>query len=191
MTRWLLAGFLALSLFAGIMGARAAEGATPPSAGLSQAQFDGLVDAISKAIIKKLEEEGKTGPSKATAPAKKGEIAADNEADEFGAEIAVFGTRAKSILLAYPALFGEVARIPGLLDLSSEGGRDLAAFLLLLAGATAAALGAEALVRRILLPIRRSLETQVRLRLPSARRPWFGASFFQFGAASKRALTSA
>ena len=165
MTCWLLAGFLALFLFTGIMAPRAAEtGATPPPAGLSQAQFDGLVDAISKGIIKKLDEEGKTGPSKATAPAKKSEIAADNEVDEFGAEMAVLGTRAKSIFLSYPVLFREVARIPGLLDLSSEGGRGLAAFLLLLAGATAAALGAEELIC---------------------------ASFFRSDAASKRALESA
>ena len=117
-------------------------GAQSPPAGLSQADFDKLVDAISKSVVERLKQEGAVGTAPAKAPAPAPANAAEGDTTR---EAARFIQHGQEVVLALPAFFREVARIPGEL---MRDGRGLAAFAILLAIASAIAVLAEAAVRR-------------------------------------------
>lgn len=114
--------------------------AQSPPAGLSQGDFDKLVDAISKAVAERLKKDGivPAAPARGSAPAGASE-------GDASTEVARFIQRGQEVILALPAFFGEVGRIPG--ELTREG-RGLPAFLILLVLASAAAVAAEGVVRR-------------------------------------------
>jgi len=133
-----------------------APSALPP--GMTQEQFDSLVDAISKSVAEKLKAEGVPAPAaksksgkEAAAPAPKPAKVAGAEAPD---EFAVFLQRAGRVALAIPALGTHLAAIPGLLDQSAHGGRGTAGFLLLLGIVAIVAVAAEATLRRILRRLR-------------------------------------
>ena len=115
--------------------------------GMTQQQLDSLVDAISNRVVEKLKHEG----ASAVKPAEPTRAAAgDDDDDIVSAQAVDFVARAKLVLSAYPELWRNLTRIPGLLDASASGGRGTDLFLIMLAGAIAVALGSEAVLRRSL-----------------------------------------
>ena len=136
-------------------GASAQTPATPPP-GMTQEQFNSLVDAISNSVADKLKAEGAHAP--AAAPA----ASSSSKAKGKGAPtpsivvtpisagpgpVAVFIDHAGNVVRAVPALGAKLASIPGLLDQSAAGGRSTSIFLLLLGLVAVAALAAEAVLR--------------------------------------------
>jgi small-conductance mechanosensitive channel len=147
-------------LLASAVTAYAQVPAAPP-AGMTQEQFDSLVDAISNSVTEKLKAEGvPAAPARSQAAqpkAGKGAPAATpkpmivitaigDEPDAFG----LFFERAKGVARALPILGTQLAVIPGLLDQRSTGGRGTSAFVLLLGLIAVVAVAAEAMLRRIL-----------------------------------------
>ena len=150
-------GLLVVSLlFTLAIGANAQTTAPTPPAGMTQQQFDALVDRISNAVVDRLKREGAVQP--APVEPTKPEAAAGPEADALASDQATaFVARARLALTAYPALWHNLMRVPALLDKSPSGGRGLLAYLVTLAIAIAAALGAEVLLRRALDGVRMRL----------------------------------
>ena len=128
-----------------------AQAPVQPPAGMSQADFDRLVDAISQAVAQKLKAEGTAAPATAPPPAPKPSGDAQEAA---AAGFAEFFTRGTAVILSLPAFFGEVIKIPGALDRSSAGGKGFLLYAAMLLVAVAAALGAERLVERLTRNIR-------------------------------------
>lgn len=132
--------------------------AVPP--GMTQQQFDALVDAISNSVTEKLKAEGiPAAPAPATTPpaaASKSSKAPPppkiikTPIGEGPDEFAIFIRRAKQVVLALPVLGRQLAAIPGLLDQRAEGGGGAGALLLLLALVAVVAVAAESILRRIL-----------------------------------------
>jgi moderate conductance mechanosensitive channel len=150
----MLRHLLRLVMAAFVVVAVAAPTAVPvlaqsPPAGLSQADFDRLVDAISKSVVERLKQEGAATPAPAKAPA-----AASGDTADMAAEAARFFDHAKVVVMAIPSFFREVGRIPGEL---SHDGRNLAVYFLLLAIAGLASVMAENVVRRATLTWRETL----------------------------------
>jgi small-conductance mechanosensitive channel len=134
-----------------------APAAAPP--GMTQQQFDALVDAISKSVTERLKAEGigaapAAAPRKAAAAAPKVVKVAVNEGPD---EFAVFFGQADKTVSAIPALGRQFAAIPGLLDERERGGRGPAVFLLLLGLVAVVALVAEAALRKLLGRLRAGL----------------------------------
>ncbi len=136
----------------------AAPEANSPPPGMTQQQFDSLVDAISRAVVTRLKEQGAVVTGKS-----------DRAADDVGAQpsenfenrVAMFMARARQVLSSYPALAWEIAGIPAALDLSGSGGHGLWQFLLMLVIASCAAIGAEGVVRRALDGTRQRMESRI------------------------------
>jgi len=162
--------------------AQTAPAAPAAPAGMTQEQFDALVDAISNSVTEKLKAEGvgaTPAPSAAPAPAPAAPPAAKPAASSKGSKappapkivkmppkegpdaFAVFIERAGHVLAAVPALGARLASIPGLLDRSAEGGRGTGTFLLLLGAIAVVAVAAEAALRRVLALPRARLATRV------------------------------
>ena len=120
--------------------------------GLTRQQIDGLVNAISAAVVEKLKKDGSI-PAKPAEPASAGEPDQDLAAER----VTDFAARAEVLLSSYPELWRNLTRIPLILDKSEGGGRGLGALFAMLGIAVAAALGSEALLRQALDPIRRRL----------------------------------
>jgi len=171
---------LLLAALVALLGGTAHAQSTPtaPPAGMTQQQFDSLVDAISNSVTEKLKAEGAAAPAAAApaSPAAK-PAASDGKGSKSskpapGPKIvkmppkegpdgfAVFFERADKVLGATPVMFGQLGSIPRLLDRSSGGGRTLGSFLLLLAAIAAVALAAEAVLRGALVAPRRRLASQ-------------------------------
>ncbi|MHB2165811.1 mechanosensitive ion channel family protein [Alsobacter sp. R-9] len=150
---------LVLTLALGAGSAAAQQAAAPPPPGLSQADFDRLVDAISQSVVERLRKEGAVAsPAGGQAPAAEARRPPSSEGpDAAAAGFAEFFSRGGTILLAMPSFFSELARIPGALDRSHEGGRGVFVFLLLLVASGAAAVAAYGIVERGLERFRRSL----------------------------------
>ena len=147
------ASLLVSLLFTLAIGAHAQTTVPTPPAGMTQQQFDALVERISNAVVDRLKKEGVVAPT-AVEPAKP-EAAAGPEADALANDQATaFVARARLALTAFPELWHNLMRIPDLLDKSASGGRGLIGFLVTLAVAIGAALGSEVLLRRALDGIR-------------------------------------
>jgi len=143
---------LALTLALGLAVSGQAQPAATPPAGLSQEQFNSLVDAISNSVFEKLKAEGAHAPAPAAAPAEskaKGKappppkivrVEPKTGPDPFAALID--GT--VKVVHALPSLGAELARIPSLLDQQTAGGRGASTFLLLLCAVGVVAVAAEA-----------------------------------------------
>src|SRR4029077_19445354 len=130
----------------------AAGEANSPTSGMTQQQFDTLVDAISRAVVTRLKEQGAVVAARPEAAAR---AAASEPEEDLESRVAIFEARAGRVLISYPALVRELARIPAALDESGSGGRGLWRFLLMLVIASCATIGAEIMVRRALDGIRR------------------------------------
>ena len=127
----------------------------PP--GMTQEQFDAVVDAIGKALFAKLKAEGvlpasAAAPSPAPVPPHTG--AAGNAVAD---RLVVFLERADHILGTVPALGAHLAAIPRLLDEGKNGGRGVTGFALLLVLVACLAVAAESTLRKALGHYRRGL----------------------------------
>jgi moderate conductance mechanosensitive channel len=129
---------------------------TPPP-GMTQAQFDAMVEAIGKAVADRLRSEGAIAtPAPASAPPRApapppatGNVVAD--------QLAAFVDKAEHVFQGAPVLGSNLAAINRLLDERSRGGRGVARFLLLLAVAAGVSLAAEPILRKSLGVFRRRL----------------------------------
>ncbi len=115
-------GLLLVSLlFILAIGAHAQTTAPAPPAGMTQQQFDALVERISNAVVDRLKKEGVVAPTPVE-PAKP-EAAAGPEADALANDQATaFVARARLALTAYPALWRNLVRVLALLDKSPAAG---------------------------------------------------------------------
>jgi small-conductance mechanosensitive channel len=165
---------LLLIAFIALTGGSALAQSSPAPAvpvGMTQEQFDALVDAISNSVTEKLKAEGAVSPpAAAAAPAAPKPAASSKGAKppagpkivkmppkEGPDAFAVFIERSGKVLAATPVMFGKLAEIPYLLDQRAEGGRGLAGFLLLLGAVVVVAVAAEAALRQVLITLRRRL----------------------------------
>ena len=133
--------------------------ATAPPAGMSQQQFDALVDAISKAVADKLKAEGvaaappasgaQPAKSKSTKPPDKPLIITTPLRDRAD-PVASFLERATQILSSLPALGHRIGLIPGVLDERSSGGRSPSSFFLILGVVSILAVAIEATLRGLM-----------------------------------------
>jgi len=164
---------LVLAVLLGPAGAGAQALPSPP-AGMTQEQFNSLVDAISNSVTERLKASGvQATPAPAPAPAPASAPAPSSSSKSKGkapppaivhtglpegpGPFAVFIERAGAIVRAVPVLGAKLASIPGLLDLSAKDGRSASTFGLLLVLAAAAALAAEAILRAMMAQFRRRL----------------------------------
>ena len=141
------------------------SGQTPPTLppGMTQAQFDALVDAIGKAVADKLKNEGAIAtprPAPAPPPAA-GNVVAD--------QLAAFVDKAEHVLQGAPVLGANLAAITSLLDESNQGGRSVRRFFLLLAVAAGVSLAAEPILRKLLGVFRRRLASGTEIGRASCR----------------------
>ncbi len=128
----------------------------PPPPGMTQQQFDALVDAISAAVVKKLTEQGvisarpvPISPTGPTTPAA--------DSDKFRAESRLLADRVEAVFGAFPELFRHAGAVMVQLDRSGKGGTGPGAFFLLLALAVALGLAAELVTRRALFRARTAI----------------------------------
>ena len=120
---------LAMILLVGNIAAVYGQTPSPLPPGMTQDQFDAMVDAIGKALVVKLKNEGVLpAPGSAAAPSQAG--AAGNVVAD---KLAAFLEKAEHVLRAVPTLGTYLAAIPRLLDEGEQGGRGPTRFLLLLA----------------------------------------------------------
>jgi small-conductance mechanosensitive channel len=147
MTAWIRAALLAVltSMSIGSAVAQAPSPSPAPPPGMSKEQFDGLVEAISQAVVRKLKAEGQTvaGPL-ADKPAEPG---LEDTVEE---KVGHFIDRSIVIGAALPELGRQVLRIPSALGGVSGDGRGVVAFVALLGVLIAGALAAEWGVRWLL-----------------------------------------
>src|SRR5262249_44047965 len=169
----------AVLIFQGAFVARL-EAQTNPPAGMTQQQFDALVEAISNSVTEKLKAEGVQATSAAAAPANS--PAKPTDSDNKGGKankpppgpkivkmppkegpdsFTVFFERADAVLKATPVMLGQLASIPGRLDRTAQGGSSTGSFLLLLGVIAAVAVVTEAMLRQVLVAARRRLAMKV------------------------------
>ena len=153
---------LVMSLLVLAAGTSSAQTPVAPPAGMTQEQFNALVDAISKSVVEKLKVEGVPAPAPEAAakpksgkgaPAPKPEIKITTPKQGPG-EFAIFLQRAGKVAMAFPALGHQFGVIVGDLDQRSNGGLGFPGFVLVLGLIAAAAVFAEATLRRLLAKVR-------------------------------------
>ncbi|AZO81951.1 MULTISPECIES: mechanosensitive ion channel domain-containing protein [unclassified Bosea (in: a-proteobacteria)] len=132
---WLYSCFL-LCTVAGFVPPAFAQAPQPP-AGIGKEQFDALVDAISDAVVRKLD----ARQTEKGAPAPRAAPATVPDADVEG-RVGEFVAHSRQALAAFPELAERLIALPALIS-ESGGGRSLPAFLALLLASALAALGAE------------------------------------------------
>ena len=172
-------GIAAALIFQGAFLARV-EAQTNAPAGMTQQQFDGLVESISNSVAVKLKAEGaQTAPASPEAkPAASDSKSGKANKPPPGPKIVkmppkegpdpftVFIDRSGAVFLATPVMLGQLASIPSRLDRTAQGGRSAGTFLLLLGIIGAVAVSTEAILRRLL--------AAPRLRLAKMVAPEFG-----------------
>jgi small-conductance mechanosensitive channel len=157
-----------------LLGAASAGAQTPAApAGMTQEQFNSLVDAISNSVTEKLRAES-AQPAPAAPPAAAPAAASNSKSKgkvvpppsivrtglpEGPGPFAVFIDRGVNVVRAIPTLGAKLASIPGLLDQSAAGGRSTSTFLLLLGLVAVAAVVAEAVLRAFMTRFRLRLAT--------------------------------
>ena len=110
---------LAIILLVGNIVAVYGQTPSPLPPGMTQDQFDAMVDAISKSVVVKLKSEGVPAtPVPAAAPSQPG-VASNVVADE----LAAFLEKTERVPRAVPTLGAYLASIPRLLDEGEHGGR--------------------------------------------------------------------
>jgi len=152
----LAALILVFSLSLGAAASRAQTAPAPPP-GMTQQQFDALVDAIAKSVAEKLKAEAPAAkPAGKGAPAPKPEIVR-TPIKEGPGPFAVFLQRLGEVVRAYPVLGAQLAAVMSDLDAGAVGGLGLLPFVAMLALVAIGAVLAEAAVRRLLGKARASL----------------------------------
>lgn len=153
-----------------ILGTRAlyAQPANTPPAGMTQQQFDALVDAISKSVADKLKAEG--GPDTTPDPASKAKPGKGAPAPQARiirtpprqgpGEFAVFLQNLGKALAAFPAAGEQFGILIGDLHRRSAGGLGTGAFVIVLGLIGAAAVTAERVLRGLLGRVRQHLALQ-------------------------------
>jgi moderate conductance mechanosensitive channel len=148
----------------GLLGLSASPGATAQTRpnlpqGFTQEQYDGLVDAISNAVAKRLREESapRAAAPAATAAAAAAPSATGNEDGVLAQEAAAFAERAGGVMRAFPELIRVYGELPIGLDRSSEGGRSLWSFVVLAVVALGLVVGSERAVAAAFRPLRAKL----------------------------------
>jgi small-conductance mechanosensitive channel len=159
----------ALVLILGIIlgtGELRAQPAAPPPAGMTQQQFDMLVDAISKSVVEKMKAEG--GPAATPDPAAKpksgkgappAQIVRTTPKQGPG-ELVVFLQNFGRAIAAFPVLGHQLAVFIGDLHQRSTGGLGAGAFIIILGVVGAAAVTAERALRLLLGRVRQRLAMQ-------------------------------
>ncbi|HEY6983460.1 mechanosensitive ion channel family protein [Reyranella sp.] len=156
----------ALTISLLVLGTAASRAETPtPPAGMTQEQFDALVDAIGNSVVEKLKAEGIAAPApEAAAKPKSGKGAPAPKAEivrvpprQGPGEFALFLQRLGRVVLAFPELGRQLAGVAGGLDQESNKGWGMAGFVLVLGLIAAAAVMAEAALRRLLGKLRARL----------------------------------
>lgn len=167
----LRAAVLAILLLLGGMGELLAQTPSTLPPGVTQDQFDAMVDAIGKSVTQKLmtpEQIGVLADAVAKAVAEKQKVAPAPAAAKESAphkaapstlatDLAGFFHRAGQAISAIPAFWEHLTAIPGLLDERAQGGRGLAGFLLRLLIVAVLAVGAEEALRRLVHALRARL----------------------------------
>ncbi|MBV8412290.1 MAG: mechanosensitive ion channel family protein [Alphaproteobacteria bacterium] len=150
-----------------VAGSAAAQDQSPAALppGMSQQQFDALVDAISKSVTERLKAEGVTAapassppaapatpPSKSTKPAKAPDkpLIIKTPIQDKPDPVAVFLEDGDRVLMNVPALGHRLALLPGVLDERATGGRGPASILLILGAVSIVAVLLEATLRALL-----------------------------------------
>jgi small-conductance mechanosensitive channel len=142
--------------------------ATPPP-GMTQPQFDALVDAIAKSVADKLKAEGVPATTPASEPSSKAKSgkAPPPQAHiirtppkQGPSDFAIFLQHFGKALAAFPAAGEQFATLVGDLHRRSEGGLGAGAFFVILGLIGAAAVVAERVLRAVLGRVRRHLATQ-------------------------------
>ncbi|WP_175525756.1 mechanosensitive ion channel domain-containing protein [Bosea sp. OK403] len=129
-----------------------------PPAGISQEQFDALVEAIGRSVVEKLK-----APAPASAPAARGgasDPVGVATPDPLEDRVAQFVDRGAAALAAFPELGRRLAEFPKLIVQAGDG-RGLSAFLLLLFISAAMALAVERLVAALFGGLRTRLGARV------------------------------
>lgn len=121
---------------------------------MSQQQMDQMVDAISQAVMKKMQEQGKQPGQPAAGDAGPGMQMAGTEQTQMFMHIG-------ELVTGLPALAAEFRHFRERLDAPANNGREVGTYFMLLLGAIAIALAAEWLVRALLTPLRRRAATQM------------------------------
>ncbi|GLS17517.1 membrane protein [Labrys miyagiensis] len=147
MLRWVLI-FLALATWPALAQNNTPAPAPQPAPTMSQQQMDKMVDAISQAVMKKMQDQGMQPAAPPAADTGQGMQMASTEQTEMFMHV---GT----LITGLPALWTEFRHFGERLDAPMNNGRDVRTYFLLLLGAIALALAAEWLVRLLLTPLRR------------------------------------
>jgi moderate conductance mechanosensitive channel len=157
---------LTLFLFVGpisVVPASRAETPAAPPAGMTQEQYDSLVDAISTSVAQKLKAEDSQPTAKSKtgkdAPAPRPEIVKTGPKQGPG-EFALFLQRAGRVALAFPVLGHQLAVVAGGLGEESGGGWGIFTFVLVLGLIATAAVVVEGALRRLLSRVRTRLATR-------------------------------
>ncbi|TAJ32128.1 MAG: hypothetical protein EPO67_12435, partial [Reyranella sp.] len=165
MSRILSACLALLVLLSGAV----AQAQTTPPAGMTQDQFNTLVDAISNSVTEKLKAEGAPAPAAAppAAPAASSSSKSKTKPPpptvirtpipEGPGPFAVFFERAGNVVRHVPVLGTHLAAIPKIFDRSAQGGLGASSFLLLLGLVVVVAVAAEWVLRLLMTRFRHRL----------------------------------
>lgn len=147
-----------------------AQAPTTPPAGMTQEQFNALVDAIGNSVADKLKAEGVHAPAPAPEPASKAKSGKGAPAPpahiirtppkQGPSDFAIFLQNFGKALAAFPAAGAQVATLVSDLHRRSEGGLGAGAFFLVLGLIGAAAVTAERVLRGALGSVRQRLAAQ-------------------------------
>ncbi|WP_342237900.1 mechanosensitive ion channel family protein [Inquilinus sp. OTU3971] len=141
-----LSGVVLILLSLGV-GPADAQTNPPPPAGMTQQQYDELVRSVGQSVVQTLTEKGLVAQS-SVPPLMAKPIEVDEETLMAERVRQILG-RVPKVLGGYPGVWTDLAGLPNRLDRTMAAGRGLWAYLGLLAITAAAALLAEAGVRRL------------------------------------------
>jgi small-conductance mechanosensitive channel len=146
-TPWLIALAVALLLYLGSRPPAFAEPPDAPPPGMTQQQFDALVDAISKSVAEKLKSDAK--PASAPAQARPASSIAKSLSagpDSFS----LLFDQGKAVVAAIPSVGRQLRYVYGLLDRESTGGLSAGGFLACLLSIAVLAVACEVIIRRLM-----------------------------------------
>ena len=148
---------LAMLVIAANAAGAAAQSPSPLPPGMTQVQFDTMVDAISKAVAEKLKAEQGTAASAPAPPAPAPSAQTDTPGSLVAGPLAAFFAKAERVFHTGPAIGANLAAIRRLLDESDRGGRSIPRFLLLLLAVAVLSLAVEPALRKALGGVRRRI----------------------------------
>jgi hypothetical protein len=138
--------------------ARAQTKSPPLPAGMTQQQYDELVEAAGQSVVQTLNEKGLI--AKSPAPTSKLKSTELEEEETVVDRLVSVLHKVPAALACYPAVWANISRLPDRLDRTAARGRNLWDFLGLLAPVAAAGLLAEFVVGRVIATARSSIAQQ-------------------------------